>query len=312
MGIVVIGAIFVDIKGFPKDAYVPDGRNAGRVEYVHGGVCRNVAEDIANIELRPTFVSIVDDTSMGDDVMKKLKNHKIDTRYIRTIPGGMGTWLAVFDNHGDLAGSISQRADLSPLQDVLDESGDEIFSQADSIVIQADLGKELVKKVFALAEKHQKKVYAVVANMTIATDQRHFLQKFACLVCNQLEAGILFAEDFSDKEPDELCEIISEKVMAGQIPALVVTMGSKGAIYADCRGDKGFVPARKVRVADTTGAGDAFFSGVVIGLTHGKNLKESVEIGTKLAASVIVSTENVCPRFRPRELGLDIDVEEEV
>lgn len=312
MGIVVIGAIFVDIKGFPKDAYVPDGRNAGRVEYVHGGVCRNVAEDIANIELRPTFVSIVDDTSMGDDVMKKLKNHKIDTRYIRTIPGGMGTWLAVFDNHGDLAGSISQRADLSPLLDVLDESGDEIFSRADSIVIQADLGKELIKKVFALAEKHQKKVYAVVANMTIATDQRHFLQKFACLVCNQLEAGILFAEDFSDKEPDELCEIISEKVMAGQIPALVVTMGSKGAVYADCHGDKGFVPARKVRVADTTGAGDAFFSGVVIGLTYGRELKESVEIGTKLAASVIVSTENVCPRFRPRELGLDIEVEDEV
>ena len=29
MGIVVIGAVFVDIKGFPEDAYIPDGRNAG-------------------------------------------------------------------------------------------------------------------------------------------------------------------------------------------------------------------------------------------------------------------------------------------
>lgn len=28
-GIVVVGAIFVDIKGFPQDIYVPDGRNAG-------------------------------------------------------------------------------------------------------------------------------------------------------------------------------------------------------------------------------------------------------------------------------------------
>ena len=36
MGIVVIGAVFVDIKGFPEDVYVPEGRNAGRIEYIHG------------------------------------------------------------------------------------------------------------------------------------------------------------------------------------------------------------------------------------------------------------------------------------
>ena len=34
MGIVVIGAVFVDIKGFPEDIYVPEGRNAGRIEYI--------------------------------------------------------------------------------------------------------------------------------------------------------------------------------------------------------------------------------------------------------------------------------------
>ena len=33
-GIVVIGAVFVDIKGFPEDIYIPDGRNAGRIEYI--------------------------------------------------------------------------------------------------------------------------------------------------------------------------------------------------------------------------------------------------------------------------------------
>ena len=54
MGIVVIGTSFVDIKGFPEDTYIPTGRNVGRVEYIHGGVARNVVEDIANVELRPT------------------------------------------------------------------------------------------------------------------------------------------------------------------------------------------------------------------------------------------------------------------
>ena len=49
MPIVVVGNVFVDFKGFPEGAFIPTGRNAGRVEIVHGGVGRNVAEDIANV-----------------------------------------------------------------------------------------------------------------------------------------------------------------------------------------------------------------------------------------------------------------------
>lgn len=66
MGIVVLGAVFVDIKGYPSDVYIPGGRNAGRVEQMHGGVSRNIVEDIANVELQPTFIGLVDDTGAGD------------------------------------------------------------------------------------------------------------------------------------------------------------------------------------------------------------------------------------------------------
>ena len=65
-----------------------------------------------------------------------------------------------------------------------------------------------------------------------------------------------------------------------------------------------------MQVRDTSGAGDAFCSGVAIGLTYGKSLPEAADIGARLAASVITVTENTCPRFLPRELGLDLDVEE--
>ncbi len=310
MGIVVIGAVFVDIKGFPEDVYVPTGRNAGRIEYIHGGVTRNVVEDIANVELRPTYVSIVDTSALGEDVVRKLRRHKVDTSYVKSVPGGMGTWLAVFDSKGDLAGSISQRPNLYPLLYTLEEKGDEIISKADSIVLEMDIDKEIIKKTFQLAEKYNKKVYGVVTNMSIAVERRDYLKRFDCFVCNQLEAGIFFAEDYEDKTPEELREIISSKVMSSQIPAIVVTMGGDGAVYADCKGNKGIHPARKVTVRDTTGAGDAFFAGVAIGMTYGKELKEAVEIGTRLAASVIITTDNVCPRFLPKELGLDIEVEE--
>ena len=53
------------------------------------------------------------------------------------------------------------------------------------------------------------------------------------------------------------------------------------------------------------GAGDAFCAGVAIGLTYGKDMPGAIEIGSSLAASVITSSENVCPRFMPEELGIE-------
>ena len=308
MGIVVIGAVFVDIKGYPTSNFIPSGRNAGRVEQVHGGVGRNVAEDIANCELRPTFVSLVDDSGAGEDVLKKLRSHKVNTNYVRKTRDGMGSWLAVFDNNGDVFASISKRPDLMPIVNILDEHGDEIFSKADSVVIELDIDKDIVKRVFALAKKHKKKVFSVVANMSIALERRDFLKSIDCFVCNIQEAGILFSDDYTDKTPEEMIPIIAAKVKAAQIPSMIVTMGGDGAVYASMDGDMGYCPARRVEVKDTTGAGDSFCAGVAIGLTYGKTLAEACEIGAHLAASVIVTSESVCPRFLPRELGLDMDV----
>ena len=310
MGIVVIGDVFIDIKGFSTSTYIPYGRNLGTIEQIHGGVGRNVAEDIANVELEPIFIGAVDDDSIGEDVIQKLNRHKVDTRYMKKVKNGMGTWLAVFDHKGDVVASVSKRPDHKPMSEILDEHGDEIFKNADSIAIEIDMDQDVTKKTFAYAEKYNKKVYALVSNMSIAIERRDFIRKTGCFVCNQQEAGILFVCDFSGLTPEELCEELSRRVVSARIPSMVVTMGSRGAVYADMNGDKGVYPARKVKVRDTTGAGDAFCAGVAIGLTYGKTMREAVEIGTRLASSVITVSENVCPRFLPQELGLDVKIEE--
>ena len=304
-GIVIAGNVFVDIKGFPHDNYIPAGRNAGDVEIVHGGVGRNVAEDIANLELRPTFVSMVDDNAQGEDVIKKLRNHKVNTDYIVSAPDGMGMWLAIFDETGDVVGSISKRPVMDPMAELLDERGDEIFSNCDSVVLEIDMDKEVVKKVLRYAAKYNKRTYAVVANMSIASERRDFLQQVDCFVCNLQEAEILFVDSFAGLEPEEIAEAVSECMINAKIPSMIVTLGSRGAVYADRSGRKGFYRASKVNVKDTTGAGDAFCAGVAAALTYGKDLPGAVEIGTRLAASVITVSENVCPRFQPEELGLD-------
>ena len=250
------------------------------------------------------FVSVVDDTAAGEEVIRHLQRHKVNTDYIVREPDGMGTWLAVFDNSGDVIASISKRPDLSAVEKTLDEQGDEIFSKADSIVVEFDVEVPILKKVLDLAEKHHKEVYTVISNMSIAMQRRDLLQRTAVLVCNEQEAGLLFSEDYSETSPADMREILIRKARLSGIPRIIVTMGAQGAVYADKSGNSGVCPALKVDVVDTTGAGDAFFAGVAIGLTYGKTVGEACVIGTRLAASVIASRQNVCPRFRPEEFGI--------
>ncbi len=304
MSIVVLGSVFVDIKGYPSGNYIPAGRNAGRIRYVHGGVSRNIAEDLGNLGLSPVFLSLVDPSGIGNDVINRLKEHQVDTRYIRAVEGGMGTWLAVFDNNNDVCASISSRPDLSPLLDILQDHGEELFAAADSILLELDMEDAILRKVYHLAKKHGKPVYAAVSNINLAMERREYLRETGCFVCNRSEAGILFSTEFSGSDMPPLSLQLSSRVRDAGIPAMVVTLGGDGAVWAKCGGSFGCCESHAVPVADTTGAGDAFFAGVAAGLSAGKPLSEACDIGSRLAASVICTLENTCPRFQPAEFGL--------
>ena len=238
------------------------------------------------------------------DVLEKLERHKVNIRYARRVPGSMGTWLAVFDNTGDVIASISKRPDPSVIADILREQGDEIFSEADAIAVEVDIDDGIMKQILSLAEKHGKQVYALVSNMSIALERRDLLRRVDCFVCNAQEAGQFFSEEYAHLTPDQLALRLADRVRAGDLRRMVITLGSQGAVYADADGSVGVIPSLKVDVIDTTGCGDAFFAGVCIGLTYGRTLREACQIGTRLAGAVIATRENVCPRFLPAEFGL--------
>ena len=117
---------------------------------------------------------------------------------------------------------------------------------------------------------------------------------------------MMFSTDFAGLSPDGVRREISMKAALAHIPRMVVTMGEEGAVWCDRDGTSGVCPAVQVDVVDTTGAGDSFFAGVAVGLTYGKNLAQACVIGSRLAASVIATRENVCPRFLPAEFDLDL------
>ena len=295
---VVVGVTFVDIKGFPKGKYNPQGRNLGSVKVVHGGVSRNVVENFANVGMPVSFVSMLEDSAFGRDVARKLTNAGADLRYTFTVEdNGIGMWLVILDETGNLAGSISRMPDTSLLEDYISRCGDEIISGAENVVLEIDLNERIASEVLRLSEKYRKKVYAIVGNMSVILAHPEFLQHTDCFICNEIEAGRLFdSEVVPAFSPEQMLEYLPTAAKAAGIHSMVVTMGVHGAVYYDGETeDVGICPIYPAKVVDTSGAGDAFFSGTVMGLTRRLPLREAVCYGAKLASLTIAGEENACP-----------------
>ena len=95
----------------------------------------------------------------------------------------------------------------------------------------------------ALAKKHDKPVYSIVGNMGVILKHPEYLHDVACFICNEMEAGRLFRSDLTQLGPEDMLEAVRRGSAVAGIPAMVITMGPHGAVYADNRtGEFGYCP----------------------------------------------------------------------
>lgn len=306
MDMVVVGVVFLDIKGFPFFKYDAVGTNLGNVLMTHGGVARNVAENMANLGAEVEFVTMLDDDSLGREARLRLRGAGVKlTHAVSTPDKGMGMWLAVFNEKGDLAGSVSHMPDASPIERLFDEKGEEIIQSCRGVALEIDLSEKVSERVFELAERFDKPVYAIVANMSVILRRPDFMARTACVILNEIEAGRLFGREIRALSPEETLEAVSEAAPAMGIRSIVVTMGARGAVYLDAEnGLRGVCPAVPCRVVDTTGAGDAFFSAVVESLARGMRLDDAVTCGARLASMTVSTSESTCPHVDEHFFGI--------
>jgi sugar/nucleoside kinase (ribokinase family) len=107
-----------------------------------------------------------------------------------------------------------------------------------------------------------------------------------------LEAGaidLLFANE------NEICELADTPdrdaaiaAMQAKVPLLVVTCGAEGALAVE-KGRTVRVPIARIGagIVDTTGAGDLFAAGFLVGQAEGRSLDQSLRMGSIAAAEVI-------------------------
>ncbi|MFO8192363.1 MAG: PfkB family carbohydrate kinase [Bacillota bacterium] len=294
----VVGTIFVDCKGFAGKPYKADGRNLGEISFVHGGVGRNVAENLACLDLPVTLISTVDRTALGDEVLQRLYEKAVNTSMVKKVDkNGMGLWLALIDEKGDLAGSISQMPDLSLLEQYISARAENLFSKLSHVILELDLNEKINGFVLDLCRRLNKPVYGIPGNLDIILKKPEMLPQLECFICNVYEAEALVGRKMAGLAIKDIQEVLTEKFFLTALGSRynVVTLGERGSIYYNRRSSTaGYLPAEIVEVVDTSGAGDAFFSGTVSGLVRRLPLGKAVTIGTKVASWTVSSAENNC------------------
>ncbi|KAI5082149.1 hypothetical protein GOP47_0001892 [Adiantum capillus-veneris] len=106
---VVVGAMVLDIHAHPSaNELRPGTTTPGRVQYVKGGVGRNVAECISKLGLAPFFISVVGQDMAGDLLLSHWQSLGLKTDGIcRISEASTPAVSAIFDKKGELAGAVA-------------------------------------------------------------------------------------------------------------------------------------------------------------------------------------------------------------
>jgi ribokinase len=145
--------------------------------------------------------------------------------------------------------------------------------------------KELLKK------SKGKNPFEVMFNLAAYTTVEKFREKIQTeilpftdiLVGNKEEFETLLGLESNELDPSDM--IRSLKTDFHKIKVVLLTDGKNGCNFLSDH-DEGHIIADKIKVADSTGAGDGFTAGFIYGYVKGLSLRSAIETGIKLGTHI--------------------------
>lgn len=270
MSVLVVGSMNVDLVMKVKRAPM-DGETLAGLDFnmYPGGKGANQAVAIKRLEGNVTLAGALGNDSYAAFYHKVLVDEGMDEKYIKTVESHSGLAQITVDEKGQNRIVIIHGANyFFRAKDV--EGLEEEIEHSNVCLTQFEMRMETVEKFAALAKKHKKIFILNPAPAGKISDK--LLANTSIITPNETELSLLSGEATHTKE-----EIVSaaRKLIAKGVKAVVVTLGSKGAMYVDADKDE-LVPSFKVKPIDTTGAGDAFNGALAYCLDKGQEIIEAI------------------------------------
>lgn len=296
---VVIGAAGSDIKARPYGPLQMERSNAGAVRISVGGVARNIAENLARLEVPTILLSAVGQDQSGDRLLAHTGEAGVDVSRVLRLPDtNTGSYVAILDATGRLAVSVSEYDIIDAISPAYLQQQRSLFADAAMIVVDANLSPKALTSVFRWAQRYHVPVCADPTSQVLAAKLRPHLPDLFMVAPDAVEAAALC--DLPDPpQTGEAAVEVAQMLVSRGVKVAIVTRAELGLAYGD-GSSAGHIPALGARVVDTTGAGDALTAAVIFGLLNEMPLDEAVRLGVSAASLTLKTRDTVA-----RDLSLD-------
>lgn len=280
--IVVVGSVNIDI--FVQIGRLPKlGETLLGSDYtLHpGGKGGNQATAAARAGAQVRLVGKAGIDEFADTLLDSLAASGVDIHAVQRAarPSGVAFINRFPDGQNSIIVSPGANSDLSPAD--LDPAW---FAGARVVSLQMEIPLATVLEAARLGREAGA---LTVLNLSPASRlNAEQLRDVDLLLVNETEASVQL-------DDDSLAPEAAVRALTELVPMAVMTLGSRGAVWAD-RSASGSVPAHKVKLVDTTGAGDAFAGALAVSLSEGNSLADAVRFGVA-AGGVAVTREGAQP-----------------
>lgn len=292
--ILVIGGANLDIVGQPDEPFIKGSSVKGHISMNLGGVARNIAHNLARLDVETVLLTAVGDDEVGESILGRAAGSGIDISHSIIAEGEQsGTYMAILDDKGASALAIDTMRVLRHITPDFILRNETLIMSAQMVVIDANLSKETIRLVVELCEHYEVPLCADPTSSGLANRLKPFLGNFLMISPNPLEAEAMTGIAFNPLDRDQA--LAAARDLVGRGPKMVViTMGEHGAVYASGE-TAGHIPAIMTDIVNATGAGDAMTAAIIFGLTEGIPLDESVRLGVTAATLTLRTKETVRP-----------------
>lgn len=250
-----------------------------------GGKGGNQAIAAAKTGVTTAMIGAVADDDFGHVLVANLAKGHVDHRFVRRVQGiRTGMSVAIFDAEGDYGAVIVSGSNLE-LGQVDVDAAEELLARGGVLVLQNEVPDAAN---VAAAQATRLAGGRIVLNAAPARELSTELTGLVdVIVVNQIEAEQLTQGPVVDTLDGALD---AARRLAQVYPIAVVTAGGEGVACATCEGLELAVPALKVELVSTHGAGDEFTGVLAAELAKGSKIADAINAANRSAA-VIVSAQ---------------------
>ncbi|MFN6007437.1 MAG: PfkB family carbohydrate kinase, partial [Paracoccaceae bacterium] len=242
-----------------------------------GGKGGNQAVAVARAGAACRMFGAIGDDDFGHFLRRALQDGGVDDAHVATVPdSGSGMSVAILDAAGDYAATIVSGANLRINAAALENAG--LWQNVGLLILQNEVPDTVN---IAAARQARKRGIKTILNAAPARALPADLVPLVDLiVVNAIESEMMGTDPVNSLHS----AADAARRLADRFHAVIVTAGSVGLAAIGPDGEGFALPAEKVQVVSSHGAGDAFIGALCAALVGGAPLREACQLASQAAA----------------------------